>query len=94
MEKQDKIIENSKFINDFIVSANSIIANAKEENRSRFDIINEISLLYNEHNKTLKSFVTLEPTIAIREDMNDYIEALMVALKEKRNKFYHKILAL
>lgn len=94
MEKQDKIIENSKFINDFIVSANSIIASAKEENRSRFDIINEISLLYNEHNKILKSFVTFEPRTAIREDMNDYIEALMVALKEKRNKFYHKIFAL
>ena len=94
MEKQDKIIENSKFINDFVASVNAIIDSAKQQNKNEFDIINEISLLYNEHNKTLKGFITPGPKTAIRKDMNDYIETLMVALKEKRNKFYHKILAL
>lgn len=94
MEKQDNIIENSKSINDFVTCANSIIASAKQKNRSKFDIINEISLLYHEHNETLKSFTTPGPKTSIREDINDYIETLIVALKEKRDKFYHKILAL
>lgn len=94
MERQDNIIENSKSINDFVVCANSIIASAKQENRSEFDILNEISSLYHEHNKTLKSFITSKPKTFIREDINNYIEALMITLKEKRDKFYHKALAL
>ena len=94
MEKQGNIIENSRSINDFVACANSIIASAKQENRSKFDIINEISLLYHKHNETLKSFTTPKPNTSIREDINDYIETLIVALKEKRDKFYHKILAL
>lgn len=94
MERQDSIIENSKSINDFVIRANALIDSYKEANKSKFDIINEISLLYDEHNKILKSFITCEPRKFIAEDINEYIEALMAVLKVKRNKLYHKTLAL